>query len=339
MSSIVAFIASAIFSVAYNRAKKNREKVITVSELWIYPIKSCKGIKVSSVKVTRRGFENDRMMMIVDNNGKFVSQRSYPSLALVNTSIIITEGLLDSDVVELLRISAPNMDDLTLPISKRVNGPLVDVTIWGDLCRAYEIIQGSFWFRQYLNKEGLRLVRMDESFVRFTDPDYAPDGETSFSDGFPFLLASEESLDELNTHLDEKITLERFRPNIVVKGGDPYDEDEWRRIKFNGNEVVTMNVVKPCSRCTIPNIDPLTGIPHPDNQPSRAMKAIRAGKVIGLKNEKWAKQVRMSKLSSSCVKGDNMSIVGLLWSKSRSWRTRWRRSKRGLARDYFGNEL
>lgn len=261
---------------------------VSVNELWIYPIKGCKGFRVPHSKVTKRGLLHDRMLMIVDSNNKFISQRSHPKLALVHTSIFKDK----EKQIDVLKISAAGYESLDIPLNSKVSGPICDVVVWADICKAFELIQGSFWFREYLDQEGLKLVRMVDSFTRFTDPKYAPDGETSFSDGYPFLLVSNESLLELNTHLEVPVSMENFRPNIVVIGCAPYAEDTWKDIIFpnNGNPLL-MKLVKPCSRCTVPNINPKSGLNYAENQPSASMKSFRSGSAIGLQNPKWAKQI------------------------------------------------
>jgi uncharacterized protein len=290
---ILSFSTVAIVSLLQNRRKRRNpsaeEKIIKVTEIWIYPIKSCGGIQLPSCKVTKRGFQYDRMLMVVDKDGKFISQRSFPKLSLVNTAI--QAHVINGEEVDVLTISCDHMDSLPIPLLSRTHGPMLEVTVWGDKCQAFEIVEGSFWFREYLDTAGLKLVQMVDSFTRYTDDEYAPHGETGFSDGFPFLLTSQESLDEVNSHLKNKITMNRFRPNLVVSGCNPYAEDSWKSITFAGEESIAMSVVKPCSRCTIPNIDPATGIPDPSREPSFTMKKFRNGASIGLTKESWQKQV------------------------------------------------
>ena len=104
---------------------------------------------------------------------------------------------------------------------------------------------------------------------------YAPKGQTGFSDGFPFLLASVAGLHELNRRLREPVTMMNFRPNIVVDGCDPFEEDKWKQVRVKN---LIMNIVKPCSRCTMPNINPKTGkMMDDDTKPSRIMKSFRTG--------------------------------------------------------------
>lgn len=183
------------------------------------------------------------------------------------------------------------------------------VTVWGDECEGIEILgeEGNNWFCSYLQTSSLRLVRMKDDCVRSTDVRYAPKGQTSFSDCFPFMFASEASLSKLNTWLQEPVTMARFRPNFIIKGCTAFAEDTWEAVRFhalptsNHSDVVSataekyidMTLVKPCSRCIIPNIDPETGVPDINKEPSRTMKQTRSGEAIGMKEPTWKKQVRI----------------------------------------------
>ena len=135
-----------------------------------------------------------------------------------------------------------------------------------------------------------------DDFERKCDPLYAPNGQSAFSDAYPFLLASEESLIDLNTKIPIPATMTNFRPNIVLKGlTKPWAEDTWKKIIFKSKEKtlgeIEMNVCKPCSRCKVPSIDPNTGVFHPRNEPTRTMKGFRSGKALGFessnKKERW----------------------------------------------------
>lgn len=208
------------------------------------------------------------------------------------------------------------METLTVPTEYPADDttlPQLTVTVWGDECQAIEVLgaKGSDWFCRFLQVSGARFVRMKDDFVRKTDATYAPNGQSSFADGFPFLLASTSSLQYANERLAEPVTQARFRPNIIVEGAAPFAEDTWEKIRFHdvfrstsvittatsvgspaGVTTMDMSVVKPCARCTIPNIDPETAVPHPQREPSRSMMGFRSGTAIGLANEKWGKQVR-----------------------------------------------
>lgn len=205
----------------------------------------------------------------------------------------------------MLKVNAPGMKTLVIPTAYPKNSAELDVlpvSVWGDECEGIEVLgkEGSLWFETYLGVSGVRFVRMKDDCVRKTDATYAPTGQTSFADGFPFLLASESSLEYTNAHITEPITHARFRANIIVQGTSPFAEDTWEKIRFHGVQypsthtgasTVDMSVVKPCARCTIPNIDPDTALPDANREPSRSMQAFRSGTAIGLKNEKWGKQV------------------------------------------------
>ena len=209
----------------------------------------------------------------------------------------------------MLKVTAPGMEALTVPTVYPANAaelPQVAVTVWGDECQAIEVIgtKGSEWFCRYLQVPGLRFVRMKDDCVRKTDAKYAPNGQSSFADGFPFLLASVSSLEFVNERIAQPITQARFRPNIIVEGAAPFAEDTWEKIRFHGvrptaantNASVStldMGVVKPCARCTIPNIDPETAVSHPEREPSRSMRSFRSGAAIGLSNDKWGKEVSL----------------------------------------------
>ncbi len=264
------------------------KKDIVVSEITIYPIKSCKGIKVSYAKVSKRGFEYDRWFMLVNEDGKFMSQRKYPRMALITTDIDYTNN-------ELI-VSAPGMSEiLRISLYQPEEGSIKEmkVDVWGDQCIGVKIggDEVSLWFNTFLETTGLSLVRMLDDNVRKTDAAFAPNGQTGFADGFPFLIASEESLAALNEKLPEAITMDRFRPNIVVKNCCAFAEDCWKTIRFQSDIPLTANVVKPCSRCTIPNINPETAIPNEDQQPTKALKGFRTGKDLELPNKKWSGQV------------------------------------------------
>lgn len=189
-------------------------------------------------------------------------------------------------------VSAPGMPELRIPLGPPANPVTREVRVWSSICRADVIPEAGKWISQFLGVEDLELVRMCDDFVRETDPDFAPEGQTAFNDGFPFLLTSEASLDELNHKLDEAITMERFRPNIVVGNVGPFAEDSWKRIEIlphDGLEGMVLDVVKPCSRCPIPNIDPRTAVSNPAT--TIALKSFRTGEALGFANPKWKSSV------------------------------------------------
>jgi uncharacterized protein YcbX len=220
---------------------------ITVSALNYYPVKSCGGISVGRASIDDRGFELDRHWMIVDDRGYFVSQRTVPRLCLIKPSL---------DDKDYLRLNAPGMKPM--PIRRDAKGESVQVTVWQDQCQAID--QGSCvadWLTEFAGVS-CRLVRMADNFIRPVDRDYAlyATDQVGFADGYSFLLISEESLADLNGRLTEKLPMNRFRPNIVVKGTTAFAEDKWQRIKI-GN--IIFGLVKPCTRCVTTTVNQETG--------------------------------------------------------------------------------
>jgi len=217
--------------------------MITLSQLIIYPIKSCRGHQVDDWKVERAGLEDDRRMMVVTPEGDFLTQRDLPKLALVTPSISGGE----------LTLSAPGMDTLSLPIRK--TGSTIPVNIWRSK-RVKAVDKGdvsSEWFSEHLGTPA-RLVHIADGTIRTIKEKFAvnDDDQTAFADGYPILLASEEGLADLNTRLETPLPMNRFRPNLVVTGCEPYAEDTWKRIRVGDVEVA---VVKPCARCVVTTID------------------------------------------------------------------------------------
>ncbi len=215
-----------------------------VSALYVYPIKACRGIRVSEWPVVERGFDADRRWMIVDATGNFVTQREITALSQVATA-------LDH---ESLTISAPGFSSLTLPRTHHAERRTVRV--WEDEVLACAHPEGSSWFSEFLGARH-ELVYMSDAEHRPVNPARARAGDiVSFADGYPFLLISEASLADLNGRLEQPITMERFRPNIVVTGTEPYAEDHFARVWLGA---LSFRGVKRCDRCSVTTVDPLTG--------------------------------------------------------------------------------
>ncbi|MCW5921544.1 MAG: MOSC domain-containing protein [Saprospiraceae bacterium] len=222
-----------------------------LSEIWIYPIKSLGGISLPTAKVQPRGLQYDRRWMLVDGAGRFVSQRELPHMALLGTSI---------EPPHLCVFVRENpLEKINVPLEVPINEPeKMRVEVWGDKCWANMLPQEiNNWFSEKL-KQNLRLVFMPDTTRRWADGRYAPKGQhVSFADGFPFLVIGQSSLDDLNRRLAQPLPMNRFRPNFVFTGGEPFEEDAWadftiRDVPFRG--------VKPCGRCVITTTDQTTGI-------------------------------------------------------------------------------
>lgn len=218
---------------------------LVVSELSIYPLKSAAPVSLTSMTLDVMGPQWDRRWMVVDKNNRFLSQRRYPLMSQINCS------LTDSGLV----LSSTGMENLTVDCSKLKNE--VSVNVWSDTVTVLDCgDEAAQWLSRLIAPDS-RLVYMPDNCKRQVDTAYAALGTTvSFADGFPLLLISEASLNFLNDKLPQKISMQRFRPNIVVAGCEPFAEDSWSEIQIAG---LNFSLVKPCSRCVIPSIDPATG--------------------------------------------------------------------------------
>jgi len=223
--------------------------MLKLSEIYIYPVKSLGGIRLDVANITTRGLENDRRFMLVDENGRFMSQRERPQLAIFQTKI---EG-------DLLKITDKKTSQiLTINLSPNSQSTPLSVTIWDDETSAIEVSsEASIWFTQAL-KFSTRLVYMPEESQRKTDAQYSLTGKeiTSFSDGYPILIIGQSSLDDLNSRLENPVNINRFRPNFVFTDGEPFEEDAWH--EFNINNIRFFGI-KPCGRCIMTTIDQDTG--------------------------------------------------------------------------------
>lgn len=220
---------------------------VSVQQLFYHPIKSLGGISADTLNVKTFGPEKDRQLMLVNDSGKFVTQRQKPIMSQIK---VCDEGehlsLHLGD--EKMSVAWPDFSKLTM--AKKVK-------VWDDELDG-QIIEGEVndWLSAHLNQD-VQLVYKHVETHRQVDLEFAQKGdETGFSDGFPFLLISQASIEFLQSKLDFPISMERFRPNIAVAGCDPFEEDSWKRIAINDIE---FELVKPCSRCVIPTINLNTG--------------------------------------------------------------------------------
>lgn len=218
---------------------------VSLGGLYVYPIKSAAGISLDSARVDERGIRLDRRWMVVDENGTFVSQREAPRLALIQVSAY-QDGLT---------VKAPGMPSLELPLVPESKKRTL-ATVWGDAVESLRVGErADRWFGEFLGAR-CRLVYLPDDSVRPVDPDYGQPGDrVGLADGFPFLLISEASLDDLNERLEQPLPMNRFRPNLVVRGCEPFAEDGWRRVRVGEIE---FRVVKPCARCVIATVDQAT---------------------------------------------------------------------------------
>ncbi|HEV3106809.1 MAG TPA: MOSC N-terminal beta barrel domain-containing protein [Trinickia sp.] len=251
--------------------------MLTISQLNVYPIKSCAGITLEAARLLPYGLEFDRNWMIVDSNGRFVTQREFPQLARVAPE-------LDA---EALIVRAPGKAPLRTPLdAAALAGPRpADVTVWHDTVTALDTgDETARWFSEWLGAP-VRLVRFDPAAERIASRNWTGDitAQVRFADGYPVLVIGEASLADLNARLARKgvdaMPMNRFRPNVVLTGLAAYEEDYVETLRVSAADgAVELRLVKPCPRCPIPTIDQARGAPDPrwPHEPTDTMSAYRA---------------------------------------------------------------
>lgn len=248
-----------------------------VASIFIYPIKSCRGISLSQAPITPTGLRWDRQWIVVNSKGRAYTQRVEPKLALVE--VRLPSEALSADwkptLNSYLELSAPGMELLKVSLDdpgQRTDG----VSVWEWSGSALdEGEEAAKWFSNYIGKPS-RLVRFNAAAeTRPVDPEYARGHKVMFSDGYPFLLLSQESVDELNRLLQEPVSVNRFRANILVEGCQPFSEDLWKEIKINN---IRFQGVKLCSRCKVPTINQETAVAG--SEPTQTLMKFRSDKVL-----------------------------------------------------------
>ncbi|MGR6873772.1 MOSC domain-containing protein [Pseudomonas sp. HK3] len=225
---------------------------IHVSQLFHFPVKSLKGTQLNQMTLDAFGPQWDRRFMLIDSNGRFVTQRQCPLMGQISVSI------LDDQLTLKYQAQETGLDLATLNQFDQFQL----VKVWDDEVNA-RLIEGDInaWLSDILQRD-VTLCFMDADTHRQVDLEFAQLGDrASFSDGFPFLIISEASVAFLSDELGRELSVERFRPNIVVSGCDAFAEDNWKRIAING---VEFDIVKSCSRCVIPTLDLNTSEKQPD---------------------------------------------------------------------------
>jgi uncharacterized protein len=225
---------------------------VTVASIHIYPMKAGRAVDLDQSVVEPWGLAGDRRWLLVDEDGRCVTQREEPSLARVT----ITCASAGSIAVEAAGRAAQNV------APPGHGAPMMKVTVWESVVLAAAAGPAAdAWFSAYLGRP-VRLVYLDDPTRRPVDPEYGRAGDTvSFADGYPLLLTSAGSLDQLNRWLtgdgERPVPMTRFRPSVVVAGAPPWAEDHWRRVRIGA---VSFRVAKPCGRCVVTTIDQVTGV-------------------------------------------------------------------------------
>lgn len=239
----------------------------TLSTLYVYPVKSGSPQRVAHAEVEARGLRHDRRWMVVDLDGKFITGRQAPRLVRLEAR----------PVAAGLELAAPGQPAHFLPIPSPSPSPSqverLDVTVWKSTVAARPArAEDDAWISAFLDRPA-RWVYMDEGARRLVPHEQAlPDDEVSFADGFPLLLLSEESMRELDTRLATPVSILRFRPNLVVRGVRPHEEDGWARVRIGS---VDFDVSSPCKRCSFTTVDPDAGEVDPSGEPLRTLSGYR----------------------------------------------------------------
>ncbi len=250
-----------------------------ITALNVYPVKSCRGLSLAAAHVSARGLVAgsgsdavwDREWLIIDRDGRFVTQREHPRLALIETGA----------AVGALTLTTPDRPSLHVSLAP-LQGPTRDVVVWNSVIPAHDAgDEAAAWLSAVVGGD-VRLVRFDPAHNRLCNPAYAGDSgaHTAFADGYPVLVIGEASLDDLNQRLadagEARLPMNRFRPNIVLAGLDAYDEDHLDTLTSDG---VSMKLVKPCARCQITTTDQDSG--HVGIEPLRTLGSYRMNERMG----------------------------------------------------------
>uniref|UniRef100_A0A8I3WVQ7 Mitochondrial amidoxime reducing component 2 n=1 Tax=Callithrix jacchus TaxID=9483 RepID=A0A8I3WVQ7_CALJA len=247
-------------AVAWRRAGPRRrrrlQQVGTVAKLWIYPVKSCKGVAVSEAECTALGLRSgdlrDRFWLVIKEDGHMVTARQEPRLVLVS---ITYEN-------NRLIFRAPDVDQLVLPTKQPSSNKLYDCRIFGLDIKGRDCgNEAAQWFTNFLKTEAYRLVQFETNMKGRTSKKLlAPinwNYQVAYPDYSPLLVMTDASLVDLNTRMEKKVKMENFRPNIVVTGCDAFEEDTWDELLIGSVEVKR---VMACSRCILTTVDPDSGI-------------------------------------------------------------------------------
>jgi uncharacterized protein YcbX/ferredoxin len=233
-----------------------------LQSLHIYPIKSTAGISLSNSWVDELGLSFDRRFVVSDHNGQFITARTQPTLCLIKVNLT-QYGLI---------LTAPDMPALVINY-RELSNDYQKVTVWNDDIQAqYANEHYDLWFSQYL-KTPCQLLYFGEQSQRYVSNSHK---KIAFADGYPLLLLSQASLDDLNETMPgkspQKISMAQFRPNLVVNSCNAFAEDTWQHIRIGE---VEFEVSKPCSRCIFTTVNPESAEVHPQQEPLNTLKNYR----------------------------------------------------------------
>lgn len=234
-----------------------------VSEIYIYPIKSLGGVSVQTAKLSSRGLQHDRRFMLTTPNGQFMTQRSNRRMALFRTTI--------NDTHLVIQDSSSPTHKIEIPLAPKYIHKQQEVTIWGDTCTG-NVVHPKInkWFSEHL-KQDCQLVYMPEETKRLTSiKDRQGEEVVSFADAYPLLVFGRAGMNQLNKKLQQPVSINRFRANVIYTGGKPFEEDKWKVFTIGKQP---FRGVKPCKRCNVLNINQFTA--EIDKEPNRTLATFR----------------------------------------------------------------
>jgi len=238
-----------------------------IASLHVYPVKSCRGIDVMDALITPTGLEWDRRWMILTARNRFVTQRTHAKLATI--TVTVTDGRL--------HLSADGRGPVSVDVQQ--DGPSRRTRVWNDDCNGIDAGDAAAAWLTDLLGEPMRLVRVDPDVPRNVNPEYAGPvpQPLSFTDGYPVLMISRESLAGLNRRLPAPIPMGRFRPNVVIEGVAEHAEDAPALFRFGK---VVLRGVKHCTRCVVTTTDQMTGARDHRQEPLRTLNSYRHDRVL-----------------------------------------------------------
>lgn len=264
-----------------------------IKELWVYPVKSLAGTTVEKAALAKRGFVDDRRWMLVDENGRFISQRQHAHLARWKASVQGDDLLFQHlDTGEKLLVNAARAEE----------GSLVEVEVWNDRFAARLVESAIPAGLPVALGMDCRLVYLAKDSYRPLDPRYAQGKEeVSFADGYPYLIANQSSLEALSAEVGEELHMRRFRPNIVLEGAAAFAEDDWSELRIGTQD---FRLPKPCARCIVITIDPDTTNKNPAVFRTLAEMHSQDKKVLFGMNACWE-----GKSNASLKVGEAVSVI------------------------------
>ncbi len=262
-----------------------------LKDIFVYPIKSCRGYRLDTCAIDAYGLVNDRRYLVTDLKGVQRTAREFPRMVLIEPRIVDGE----------LLVEAPNHRTLRVPGRESV---ITNIVAWDDMCEAMDCgEEAAEWFSRYLGVP-CRLVKMHAEFKRPVDAKYrVRDAQVTFADAYPFLMLSTASVDDLSKRVRASMVIERFRPNLVVTHCEAYAEDSWQTIQMGE---ITFYGVKRCSRCVLTTVDPETA--EPGKEPLSTLSSYRKnteGKVL------FGQNVICEQTSGVIRAGEKINIISV----------------------------